>query len=91
MAFDINSFKPISQSGQETPDLFMYSSPDAIGTIDGAGYFNALSADVKVNDIIFIVSSTGGTPAITINYVNSNTGGVVDVTNGLVVTATDSD
>lgn len=91
MAFDINSFKTVSQSGQETPDIFIYSSADAIGTIDGVGYFNELSADVKVNDIIFVISSTGGTPAITINYVNSNTGGVVDVTNGLVVTATDSD
>ena len=61
MAFDINSFKAITQYGQDTPDLFIYSSPDALS------------------------------PVSSLHIVNSNTGGVVDVTDGLVITATDTD
>jgi hypothetical protein len=91
MAFDINSFKAITQYGQDTPDLFIYSSPDALSVIRTVGYFNDRSVNLKVNDIILVVSSTGGTPVHSFNVVNSNTGGVVDVTDGLVITATDTD
>jgi hypothetical protein len=46
---------------------------------------------LRVGDIIFCYTSSGGTPAMSIVWVNSNTGTVVDVTNGTTVDATDSD
>jgi hypothetical protein len=46
---------------------------------------------LKVSDIIFCYTSSGGTPAMSIVWVNANNGSTVDVTDGLTVTATDSD
>lgn len=70
--------------------LLMYTTPDAIATVIASGYFNDASEILDVNDVIFVVSSTGGTPAVTITYVNSNASGVVDVVNGLLVPASDT-
>lgn len=73
------------------PSIHTYSTADAIADVNTAGYFNAIASLLRVGDIIFVYSSTGGTPAMSIVYVNSNTGTVVDVTDGLTVTATDTD
>ena len=73
------------------PSVHTYSTADAIADVNTAGYFNAVASILKVGDIIFCYTSTGGTPAMSIVWVNSNTGTVVDVTDGLTVTATDSD
>ncbi len=79
-----------SKSGV-APSVHTYSTTDAIADVNTSGYFNAIAPLLRVGDIIFVYSSTGGTPAMTIVWVNSNTGTVVDVTDGLTVTATDSD
>lgn len=79
-----------SKSGA-SPSVHTYATADAIADVNTAGYFNAIASLLRVGDIIFCYTSTGGTPAMTIVWVNSNTGTVVDVTDGLTVTATDSD
>jgi hypothetical protein len=79
-----------SKSGN-APSVHTYSTTDAIADVNTAGYFNAIASLLRVGDIIFCYTSTGGTPAMSIVWVNSNTGSVVDVTDGLTVTATDSD
>lgn len=79
-----------SKSGN-APSVHTYSTTDAIGDVNTSGYFNSLASLLKVGDIIFCYTSTGGTPAMSIVWVNSNSGTVVDVTDGLTVTATDSD
>lgn len=79
-----------SKSGN-APSVHTYSTADAIADVNTAGYFNAIASLLKVGDIIFCFTSTGGTPAMSVVWVNSNTGTVVDVTDGLTVTATDSD
>jgi len=55
------------------------------------GYFNDAAGMIKVNDYMIIVTSTGGTPVVSHAYCNSNTGSVVDIVNGVAITATDSD
>lgn len=79
-----------SKSGN-APSVHTYSTADTIGDVNTAGYFNSIASLLKVGDIIFCFTSTGGTPAMSVVWVNSNTGTVVDVTDGLTVTATDSD
>jgi hypothetical protein len=79
-----------SKSGN-APSVHTYSTADAIADVNTTGYFNAIASLLRVGDIIFCYTSTGGTPAMSIVWVNSNTGSVVDVTDGLTVTATDSD
>ncbi len=59
--------------------------------IRASGYFNAVASILKVGDLIFCFSATGGTPVMSTAYVNSNTGSVVDITDGVTVTATDTD
>lgn len=64
------------------------SSDDAIAAINTAGYFNALANQLSVGDVIVIKDSAG---VVAQALVASNSGGVVDVTDGVVITATDSD
>ena len=73
------------------PQMWTYTTTDAIADVNTAGYFNSAASLLKVSDIIFCYTSSGGTPAMSIVWVNSNTGSVVDVTDGLTVPATDTD
>jgi hypothetical protein len=79
-----------SKSGN-APSVHTYSTADAIADVNTTGYFNAIASLLRVGDIIFCYTSTGGTAAMSIVWVNSNTGSVVDVTNGTTVDATDGD
>lgn len=93
MAFSRDGWNPIGgQSKKGTaPQLFTYTTTDAVTVVDGAGYFNSVSQDVAVGDVIISVTSTGGTLASSIHTVASNSGGVVDVTNGTSISQTDGD
>jgi len=61
------------------------STTDALNTIDTAAYFNGVSSEMNVGDVIFINASNG----FGIATVVSNTGGVVD-TGDIVSMTTDS-
>jgi len=91
MAFSRTGWNPIGgQSKKGTaPALWSYTSVDAIGTVNNAGYFNDVSDEVSVRDVILVVDSN--TP--TAHWVNvlSNASGVVDVSDGTVIVETDGD
>ena len=93
MAFSATGFNAVggqSKSGN-APAIYTYASADAQSVIRASGYFNAVASILKVGDLIFCFSATGGTPVMSTAYVNSNTGSVVDITDGVTVTATDTD
>lgn len=93
MAFSSAGFNTVggqSKAGN-APAIYTYSSTDAQSVIRASGYFNAVASILKVGDLIFCYSATGGTPVMSTAYVNSNTGTVVDITDGVTVTATDTD
>lgn len=71
------------------PQIWTYTSADAIATVNTSGYFDGASSLLKVGDIIFVYDSA--TPTMSIVFVLSNASGVVDVSDGLTVTATDTD
>jgi hypothetical protein len=73
------------------PQMWTYTTTDAKTVVDGAGYFNAVSDDVTVGDIIYSYASTGGTATATLHIVLSNASGVVDVSDGTAIAVTDSD
>lgn len=56
--------------------LWSYRTSDVATDIDTAGYFNAARALLKVGDVIFTMTSTGGATAFGINIVRQ-----VDTTN----------
>jgi len=93
MAFSATGFNAIggqSKSGN-APSIWTYTSTDAQSVIRASGYFNSVASLLKVGDLIFCYSATGGTPVMSTAYVNSNTGSVVDITDGVTVTSTDTD
>ena len=93
MAFARAGWNPIGgQSKKGTaPQLFTFTTTDAVGTLDGAGYFNDVSDDVSVGDVVISVTSTAGTLASSIHTVVSNASSVVDVSDGTTIAQTDSD
>tara|TARA_A200000159_G_C7324331_1_gene340246 strand:- start:425 stop:703 length:279 start_codon:yes stop_codon:yes gene_type:complete len=92
MAINKNKLVLISQNGVPgAPKIWIYTTADTVATVNTADYFLTANDILSVNDMIFVVSSTGGTPVHTINIVNAVSSTTVDVSDGLVITATDSD
>ena len=73
------------------PQMWTYTTTDAKTVVDGAGYFNSVSDDVTVGDLIYSYASTGGTATATLHIVLSNASGVVDVSDGTAIAVSDSD
>lgn len=92
MAFDSTGFATIgaSKSGN-APSIYSYQTADTIADVNTAGYFNSLSDTLAVGDLIYCVTSTGGTRVSTLTQVLSNSAGVVDVADGTTLAATDGD
>ena len=93
MAFARAGWGPIGGQSMRgsVPAMWSYTSADAKTAIDAAGYFNSVSDDVSVGDIIYSQASTGGTATASWHVVVSNAAGVVDVGDGVTIAVTDSD
>jgi hypothetical protein len=98
MAFTGASFTRVGPQNDNAPTLWMYSTADALTTVDGSGYFNSAANRLKVGDLIYANSSSG--PTFGLAVVRSNTrnltsvppvAGVVDVSNFTAVGAINSD
>ena len=89
MAYDSSALTRLAGGSGLT--LWHYSTTDTIATVNTAGYFSDSANMFSTNDVIIAVTSTGGTPVVTLTYANSVTASAVDVVDGLTVTATDSD
>ena len=69
---------------------WVYKSADPIATVNTANYFtNGGDLGMKVNDIIYIVDTVNG--LVDIAVVNATGNGTTDITDGLRITATDTD
>ena len=75
--------------GDSNGSLWRYTTTDAIATVNTAGYFNDSANMLAVRDMI-IVHDTNA-PTTSFCTVLSNTGTVVDVSDGTAVAETDSD
>lgn len=94
-----NQFTRIGPQNDNAPTLWSYKTTDALTTVDGSGYFNAVADRLKVGDMIFAYKSSA-TVAAGVAFVASNTrdltasppvAGVVDVTNFTAIGAINSD
>lgn len=94
-----NTSKPLTGVGTATikgaPSLWSYATADTAATVDTAAYFNDVAQMVNVGDLIYVASGagSGGTLVVTLMIVNAvnKTTGVVDVSDGTTVSATDTD
>ena len=75
--------------GDSNGSLWMYTTADPIADINTSGYFNNAADMLSVRDLIIVRD----TNAPTTNFVTvlSNTGTVVDVSDGTAVAETDGD
>ena len=78
-------------AGGSGVSLWHYTTADAIADVNTVGYFNSAANMIGLNDVIIVVTSTGGTPVVTHTYVNANSGTVVDIVDGVAITNTDTD
>ncbi len=88
MAFALSGLSCVGPTGT-SPRMWMYSSADAIATVNTAAYFNDASDVLTVRDVICVVDSN--TPSVSWVSVLSNAAGVVDVSDGTVIVETDTD
>ena len=71
MAYSASNLRKVAGGAMS---VFLYDSADAIGTIAGSGYFNSATNELKQNDVIIAVGSTGGTRTVDLLVVQTNTG-----------------
>lgn len=92
MAYSSTGWSTVAASkAGNSPAVYAYKTTDAIADVNTSGYFNTLADVLSVGDLIYCVTSTGTTAVATLVYVVSNSGGVVDVTDGTTLANTDSD
>tara|TARA_R100001443_G_scaffold1750_7_gene6148 strand:+ start:4726 stop:4989 length:264 start_codon:yes stop_codon:yes gene_type:complete len=70
-------------------NIWYYDSTDTLETVDQEGYFNDAAGMINVGDIVFVYDNDA--PAMTICTVLSNTGTVVDLSDGTALDLTDDD
>ena len=81
MAFTQANLKKIAGGGDQ--NVFLYNSADAVATIAGSGYFNDATNQLKQNDVVIAVGSTGGSRTVDVLVVTSATAATtVTTTNG---------
>jgi len=91
MAYSVTGLQPIggqSKAGQ-APQLWSYTTTDAIATVNTSGYFNDAAGVLKVGDLVYVFDSN--TPTASLVVVLSNTGSVVDVSDGTSISVADAD
>lgn len=65
------------------PGLHIYTTPDAVSSVTASGYFNGVTDNLKLNDVILCVGSTGGTRTIDVLCVTSASGAATVTTTAL--------
>jgi len=91
MAYSATGLTPIggqSKAGN-APQMWAYTSADAIATVNTSGYFNSASDLLKVGDLMYIRDSA--TPTASLVIVLSNASSVVDVSDGTAISVADAD
>ena len=86
MAYNASNLSALTYANGFT--LWHYKTPDAAAVVDSSGYFNDAAAMLRVGDFIFANANISATMQSGVFIVNSNSGGVVDVT-AFVTTDTD--
>ncbi len=93
MAYSEKNLQPIGGQAKAgtAPQMWSYTAPgtDAIADINTEGYFNSAADVLKVGDLIYVWDSS--VPTGTLVIVLSNTGTVVDCSDGTAVAVGDAD
>ena len=93
MAYTKANLQPIGGQAKAgtAPQMWRYTAPgtDVIADINTEGYFNGAADVLKVGDLIHVWDAS--VPTSTLVTVLSNTGSVVDVSDGTALSVADAD
>lgn len=70
MAFAAATFHRVVNNPDQS--MYLYNSADAIATVVASGYFNSVSAELRLGDVIVVVDSA--TPTVDVLVVSSADG-----------------
>ena len=89
MAFDRDNLARTSSSGNtNAPATWTYTTTESYATVSGTDYFLDAIRDIHKNDIMTIVTASGGTAVVTLTYMETVTGVTSnDIATGVTVTA----
>lgn len=89
MAFLRSGLARTSSSGNTTANAsWIYSTVDSYATVSGTDYFLEAIREIHKNDIMIIVSATGGTAVVSLTYMETVTGVTSnDLATGITVTS----
>jgi len=87
MAYSASGLTRIN--GDSNGSLWRYTTTDAIATVNTEGYFNSAANMLAVRDLIMVHDTN--VPTTNFVTVLSNTGSVVDVSDGTAVAEADAD
>ena len=87
MAYSASGLSRMAGGGGHS--LWFYDSTDAMTAVRASGYFNDAASMLNVGDAIFVLDRDE--PAMSVAVVLSNTGSVVDISDGTAISVTDSD
>ena len=88
MAYALSGLQQLGPGGK-APRIWVYSTTDAIATVNSSGYFNDATDLLQVRDIIWVCDTS--TPTTNIVSVLSNASDVVDISDGTAISETDTD
>jgi hypothetical protein len=88
----------IATRSNRAPGLWSYSTADAISVVRTSGYFNNAADFLRIGDVIIVTvhsaanfeTATTTVSAVQFMVVLTNTGSVVDVSDGTAVTLTNT-
>lgn len=89
MSFNAAKLQPLAQGGGGFTLWHYDAGADTNATVDTANYFQEAYNLMNAGDVILVKANSGA--AIGLHWVNSKTGGNIDVTDALALTATDTD
>ena len=92
MAFARAGWNPIGGTSKRgsAPQMWSYSTTDSLATMNTEGYFNSVSDEVKVGDLIYVHDSNTPTASLVV-VLSVTAAGVVDVSDGTALSVADSD
>ena len=84
-----NPFGGMRKRGS-APQLWSYTTTDSLASMNTEGYFNSVSDEVKVGDLIYVHDSNTPTASLVV-VLSVTAAGVVDVSDGTALSVADAD
>ena len=92
MSFARAGWNPIGGMSKRgsAPQIWSYTTTDNLATMNTEGYFNSVSDEVKVGDLIYVHDSNTPTASLVV-VLSVTAAGVVDVSDGTALSVADAD